>query len=255
MCGWVACCCGQYDVKFPASELKNRSTEVLCSQLEHCPTCFLRPPSHSACGCFLSPAFPPIFTHIACFTLSTTVRQEVCHITCACLQQQECVGDFSQDAGTLQMLTRLKPKWYDLWSPVWTKIRWLLHLIIFSKQHLICCTGFACGGLKCRRWYIRYSIEILLQAKSPKLNFMPNINNKGLSRYSIISIFPANKLHEQYTALLSNLIITVWVMKQAAAWGHPREDHLSIEWNKSSGQKKYFGWAPLGLKMKVWLPH
>ncbi len=63
---------------------------ALCSQLERCPMCFLCPPSH-----FLPVSLPPLslpfFTSIACFSLSTLVRKEVCHVTCVFALAGMCV--------------------------------------------------------------------------------------------------------------------------------------------------------------------
>lgn len=60
---------------------------ALCPQLERCPVRFLCPPSHLL-HVSLPPVCLPSFADIACFTLSTTVRKEVCVFASAGI----CVG-------------------------------------------------------------------------------------------------------------------------------------------------------------------
>lgn len=125
MSWWVTCCRGGCDGKLVSAQTTEK-LQSFAPSWKDVPRVSLCPLSLIRCvRISLSPVSFPAFTSFACFSLSTIVRQEVCHITCVLGFAGMCGGSswwFSQDWGILKKLSRFKAKWYK-WNKicVWRK--------------------------------------------------------------------------------------------------------------------------------------
>lgn len=128
----VTCCCSGCDGMFPAK------WQHFTSQLERCTMCFLCPPSHSV-RFSLSPVSFPFFADIACLTLSTIVRKEVCHITSVFVLAGMCVGLLQMVFTWFRNSSETRQTNYPLESQLWIFIHTTID-VIFSKEPYICCT-------------------------------------------------------------------------------------------------------------------
>lgn len=79
---WVTCCWGGCDGKFPATGSHNSKSQHFSPSWKDVPRIS-----------FVLPLILCVFL-LACFTLSTIVRKEVCHITCVFALAGMCVGLF-----------------------------------------------------------------------------------------------------------------------------------------------------------------